>query len=193
MVATIDEYLCISIADIKRLGYLNPNTVCQGVVTWNRGGRKAAEVTMRVKTTGVPFVSFGYSYKGTPTRQDVPLRWKRSNLNPESEHGYYYFVCPDTGALCRKLYIVDGRFVSRRAFKPLYDAQTKSKAYRELNNTYGLLFQYDEIQRQRYRRETYRGKLTPYGRKVMKLARRLGAYLKVDTEALAAQLGINPI
>ena len=129
---------------------------------------------------------FSYEYNGETHTYDVALRWKRSNLNPESEHGYYYFVCPETGNLCRKLYLVGGRFVSRRAFRALYPVQTYSKKYRSDTRAWRDFVAVDDLVfNQRFRREYYRGRITPYGRKVEKLARRLGAYEQ------AARLGLN--
>lgn len=127
---TIDDYLSISVSDLKRMGYFAPAATCSGVVTWKRGGHVVASVGFATKTTGVPVARFSYEVNGEPQAYDVALRWKRSNLNPTTEHGYYYFVCPVTGALCRKLYLVDGRFVGRKAFKPLYEAQTLSHKQR---------------------------------------------------------------
>lgn len=171
---TIDDYLSISVSELKSMGYFLPAATCSGVVTWKRGGSLIASVGFATKTTGVPVAKFSYEANGRPVAYDVALRWKRSNLNPTTEHGYYYFVCPVTGALCRKLYLVDGRFVGRKAFKPLYEAQTEShKDRRERRTWRDLLAAEDLIFSQRYRREYYNGRITPYGRKVDKIARRL--------------------
>lgn len=108
--------------------------------------------------------------------ETIYLRWKRSNLNPQ--HGYYYFVCPVTGNLCRTLYLVDGKFISRKAFNPLYKQQAKSQRQRR-----DPLFAYldaakafEDLTEQRYRREYYNGRITPFGRRVEKAARRVGSF-----------------
>lgn len=174
---TIDDYLSISVSDLKRMGYFVPAATCSGVVNWKRDGHVIASVGFATKTTGVPVARFSYEANGEPQAYDVALRWKRSNLNPTTEHGYYYFVCPVTGALCRKLYLVDGRFVGRKAFHALYEKQTYTKKdRRERAAWFGLLELDDLVFSQRYRREYYNGRLTPYGRKVDKLARRLKLY-----------------
>lgn len=173
---TIEKYLCLTVTDCKRLGFLRPNETKTGSIVWRRDGGVIASVGFATKTTGVPLARFSYEANGTPQNYDVALRWKRSNLNPATEHGYYYFVCPVTGALCRKLYLVGGRFVSRHAFRALYEQQTFSKSRRRNLAPYRDLLAVDElVYNQRYRRETYRGNLTPYGRKVAKLAERLRA------------------
>lgn len=168
---TIDKYLCLRIGDLKRLGFLVPAATCTGSVEWKQGGRPVASVGLYTKTTGVPVARFAYDYNGEPVTYDVALRWKRSNLNADTPHGYYYFVCPVTGSLCRNLYLVDGRFVGRKAFNALYPGQAESRKQRGYYRYWRTLLAAGDIQADRYRRETYRGRLTPYGRKVEKLAR----------------------
>lgn len=170
---TIDEYLSLSVADCKRLGYLAPLATCTGSISWTRNGRTVASVGFATKTSGVPMARFSYEYNGKAVTYDVALRWKRSNLTPDGPNGYYYFVCPRTGALCRKLYLVDGQFMSRSAFRPLYPQQTMSRKYREETRVWRDYMAVDDLIYQRFRRETYRGRPTPYGRKVEKLAQRL--------------------
>lgn len=170
---TIDNYLTLSITDCKRLGFLRPGVVTVGRIEWKNDAGVIASVGFSTKTQGVPVACFSYEHNGTPRAYDVALRWKRSNLSPGTEHGYYYFVCPATGALCRKLYFVNGQFVGRTAFKALYKEQTLSVKQRRLTRAWRDLLAVDDLINQQYRRETYRGRLTPYGRKVAKLAGRL--------------------
>lgn len=182
---TIDRYLCLTVSDCKRLGFLRPNETKTGSIEWRQNGAVVASVGFATKTTGVPLARFAYEVNGEPRAYDVALRWKRSNLNTDTENGYYYFVCPSTGALCRKLYLVDGQFVSRRAFRALYEQQRFSRNQRREREPLRVLLAVDDLVfNQRYRRETYRGNLTPYGRKVEKLARRL--YLFVPNRQGAA-------
>jgi len=173
---TIDRYLSLSIADCKRLGFLAPAATCTGSINWTRNGAVIASVGFGTKTTGVPIARFSYEYNGKTYTYDVALRWKRSNLSPDTEHGYYYFVCPVTGELCRKLYLVDGQFVGRKAFAPLYPAQVESKAARRDLRAWRDVMAADDLVFQKYRREYYRGRITPYGRKVERIVERLNLY-----------------
>lgn len=173
MTTTIDEYLHLSVNDCKRMGFLKPQELRTGTVRWTVNGNERATVGFATDTRGVPVARFSYTCNGTPVNATIYLRWKRSNLN--AEHGYYYFVCPVTGVLCRVLYLVDGHFMSRKAFKPLYEQQTKSHRQR-----HDPLFAYldiakavEDLTKQKYRREFYAGRITPYGRKVEKYCRRL--------------------
>ncbi len=151
------------------MGFLAPDSAKSGTVYWLTNGRRVASIHLATDTRqNVACMSFRHD--GEPVNQTIQLSFKRSNLN-DNGHGYYYFLCPVTGGRCRKLYLVNDRFVSRAAFRPLYPQQTKSRKQRKssISKRLELLFVFDRYQRQRYRRETYKGKPTPYGRKVSKL------------------------
>ena len=81
----------------------------------------------------------------------------------------WWFVCPVTNRLCKKIYCVNGRFMSRFAIdKPRYRMQLKSKTDR-------LIDRYDFYRGYRPKRPhgkmTYRGKPTPYGKRVERAKR----------------------
>lgn len=162
MATTIEDYITLSVTDLKRLGYLKPRNVIGGVVSWKRGGHTTAQIDVTTDTRGVPMCYLSYAYRGTPVRETIRLMFKHSNLNPEGEHGYYYFVCPVTGVCCRKLYNVNGRFVGRSAFRPLYPQQAESHKQRKETRWLGLMLKIDELQQSRYRKDFYRGNPTPY-------------------------------
>lgn len=44
---------------------------------------------------------------------------------------HWYFLCPSNGNRCRKLYFVNGQFLSQNAFKGMYEIQTKSRNVRQ--------------------------------------------------------------
>lgn len=174
---TIEEMLQLSITDLKRLGMLQPGAYQYTPVNWTRGGRKTASIAVATDTRGeIATVRFVYNCNGSPVDYTAPLRFAPSNLN---RGGYYYFVCPVTGRSCRKLYLVGGRFVSRFAFRALYDKQTKSRA--ERSGLFGYLnavSDLDRIAQQKGRKMYYRDKITPYGLRVERLAakvERIGA------------------
>lgn len=175
----IEDYLSLSVTACKRLGYFTPQAKTSGVVRWTRerDGKTEvlASVGLETNLTGtVPYAVLTYNYKGTPVRTELTLRFRPSNLKAGT--GFYYFVCPVTGLSCRKLYLFNGRFVGRMAFRPLYPQQVESHKQRDLS-TYTLLAlgAYEDMLSKPYRRLTYRGKPTPYGRKVEKLGNRVGA------------------
>lgn len=180
---TIEEILQLSITDLKRLGMLRPAAYQYNTIEWTRGGKKAASIAIATDTRGeIPTVRFIYNYNGSPVDYTAPLRFTPSNLN---RGGFYMFVCPVTGRTCRKLYLVGGRFVSRFAFRALYDKQTKSRAERAGLFAYlDAVKQIDDIMQQKGRKSYYRDKITPYGLRVERLAakvERLGEAYK-ETE-----------
>ena len=126
MIATIEDYIRLTVKDCKRLGYFVPQAETSGVVRWTQGGNVVASVRFSTNLKGaVPFAVLNYTYKGEPVHTELTLRFHPSNLKGET--GYYYFVCPVTGLSCRNLYLVEGRFVSRTAFRPLYRKQAETK------------------------------------------------------------------
>ena len=172
MATTIDDYIRLTVKDCKRLGFFVPNADTNNVVRWTQGKNVVASVQFGTNLTGaVPYAVLNYRYKNEPVHTELTLRFKPSNLKEGT--GYYYFVCPVTGLSCRNLYLVNGQFVSRTAFRPLY----KKQAERHRRDGLGVLLDiadYERMTNAPYRRLTYRGKLTPYGRKVEKYAERVG-------------------
>lgn len=176
MATTIEDYLRLTVKDCKRLGFFVPQHDSTGVVRWTQGKNLIASVSFRTNLTGaVPYAALTYQYKGTPVHTELTLRFKPSNLKGDT--GYYYFVCPVTGLSCRNLYLVNGQFVSRTAFRPLYRTQAETKV--GINNgslaVLRAIAAYEDMTTAKYRRLTYRGKLTPWGRKVEKMADKAGA------------------
>lgn len=178
---TIEELLAVSVTQLKRLGFIQPNAYKYGVLDWKQGGRVVARAGLAVDTRGtIATVRFLYDYNGTPLDYTTPLRFTPSNLN---RGGFYYFVCPVTGRSCRKLYIVGGRFVSRFAFRALYEKQAKSR--NERGGLFGFIdaaTKYEDLTNAPRRKWFYRGKPTPYGRKVERAgekARRIGRDLEL--------------
>jgi len=183
MLTTIEQLLALTVTDLKRLGYLRPNDVHRGAVEWKRGdGTRRASIYVETDLRfEIPSVRLVYNHAGQTLDYVTLLRWKQSNLN---NGGFYYFICPVTGRSCRKLYLVGGRFVSRFAFRALYDKQCWSKSDRvdPLNDLLAFA-EWEQLAGQRYRKPVYRGKLTPYGKKLAKYdhnAERVAAYYKQE-------------
>ena len=103
--------------------------------------------------------SFSWEYQGGQCRQEVNFLSIPSNLGKGE---YRFFLCPYTGRKCRKLFFIGNSIASRFAFKHVYSYQHESHSNRflvrlgRMNNP-----------QHKYGRETYRGKITRYGKKVM--------------------------
>ena len=170
----LENYIRLTIRDLKRTGFLKPRTFKDGAITWYRGGHHVASVSVQSNLLAqIPCVVLSYSCDGVPVRDSFALKFQASNLKEGT--GYYYFVCPETGRSCRNLYLVDGHFMSRPAFRPLYRRQAQRRAAGE----WGMLAEaceYEDLASARYRRYTYRGRITPYGRKLEKKYSRIAAF-----------------
>lgn len=184
MATQIDDYRCLDISKLKKWGYLtpDPNTdIKTGVLSWERMGETIAEITIGARMAGAsPAIVLIYSYNGKPKIYKIKLQFVPSNLPNRGNTGYYYFVCPLTGEYCRKLYLYKGTFVSRKAFRPLYWNQAMSHKQRKFESPLDWLLlpslMEKEMGSSAHRKTTYRGKLTPYGRKAERWNAKLRKY-----------------
>lgn len=151
----IDDCLKFTVGDLKRYGYFVSNAYVSGVLSWNNG-----QSSIRVKVDNIKMVmSLDYVVDGTKSMQyDVKIVTRTANIGRGVVR---YFICPETNSLCRKLYLHRGVFVSRKAMSgAMYQTQVDSKAmrfWRQLLN---------EPKERKYGKEYYRGKLTPYGKRL---------------------------
>ncbi len=95
---------------------------------------------------------------GTESKRVVHYKFLPSNLGAGEVP---YFVCPVSGELCKKLFLKDSFLLSRKAFCHYYRVQHLSHSQR-LWNTY-----YRESSLKN-RKRYYKGRLTPFGFKVIK-------------------------
>lgn len=110
---------------------------------------------------------FRWEFEGEQREQRVWVKSRPSNLIEGAS--CYYFVCPYTDRLCRKLY-TDGRvLVSRYGFTHTYSERNYSHRWRQDKKLLDLMEFIDDERNFKGRRERYRGKLTPFGRKVRKM------------------------
>jgi hypothetical protein len=136
-----DQALQINISKLKGWGYLKPNQSIQTNIVWSRHGERTAEISLYVNTLeSNPYIQLKYNYQGEPREYKLKLFWKESNLN---QGKVWFFICPKTFKYCRKLYLVEGYFLSRSAFKGLncmYEKQTYSKYGRSLDKIFGTYY-----------------------------------------------------
>lgn len=100
---------------------------------------------------------------GEKLSQEIKIVEEESHLIPGSH--VYYFRSPGTSSLkCRKLYLIGSSWRDRRTFRHHYNKQNWSHHDRDLMAR-------EEPYRPRGKR-TYRGKLTPYGKRCQKYEER---------------------
>ena len=112
-----------------------------GTLTWSSNGEKTASISITVSTNKKPYIELDYKYNDEPRKYKVRLVTIPSNLGKGK---VWYFLCPQTHKRCRKLYSIGGYFLHREAFKGcMYDSQTKSKRWSEMDRVYGSYFELD--------------------------------------------------
>ena len=157
-----NEALQIHISKLKCWGYLDPEQIKSGKLNWIRNGNPTGSISIRVNThSEQPYIELDYKYRDEPRNYKVNLTSTPSNLNRGE---IWYFICPQTKKRCRKLYSIGGYFLHREAFNGcMYETQTQSKKYRQLDKTLGVYFKSDNLYSEMYKKnfkKTYAGKPT---------------------------------
>jgi len=165
-----NEALQLSISKLKGWGYLAPRQIKSGTINWSRDGTQTGSISITVNTRcEQPYIELNYKYKDEPRKYKVYLTSTRSNLDLGE---IWYFVCPVTKKRCRKLYLIDGYFLHREAFNGcMYETQTHSKKYRQMDKTLGAYFKSDNLYSELYKKnfkKTYAGKPTKRYLRIMK-------------------------
>ena len=154
-----NEALQIHISKLKGWGYLDPEQFKSGTLNWSRNGNPTGSISIQVNThSEQPYIELDYKYRDEPRNYKVYLTSTPSNLNRGE---IWYFICPQTKKRCRKLYSIGGYFLHREAFNGcMYETQTQSKKYRQLDKTLGAYFNlYSELCKKNFKK-TYAGKPT---------------------------------
>lgn len=118
-----------------------------------------------IQYTAVTFLNknemlFYWDHKGEHRKVTISLCSEPSNLG---KGRVWYFLCPYTGHKCRKLFL-DGKVIaSRYAFYHVYSYQNESRISRVIRGC----GESDNPER-KYGKAMYKGKTTPYGKRVDK-------------------------
>ena len=168
---TVDDCKTVSISKLKEWNYLTYGKR-SGAIKWSRNGIENSSIGIEVTFTDEEkFIILDYKTNDKEIRYKVQIESLPSNLGKGE---VYYFVCPSTGKLCRKLYFENSYFLHRTAFKYLmYEKQLESKKYREISKIFSACFIPDEVYEQRYKKyfkTHYKGKPT---KRFLKLENRI--------------------
>ena len=170
-----NEALQISISKLKGWGYLDPKQFKSGTLNWSRNGNPTGSISIQVNThSDQPYIELDYKYRDEPRKYKVYLTSTHSNLNKGE---IWYFICPQTKKRCRKLYSIGGYFLHREAFNGcMYETQTQSKKYRQLDKTLGAYFKIDNLYSELYKKnfkKYYAGKPTKRYLRIMEQIQKL--------------------
>lgn len=148
-----DQCKTLDISFLKKHGYLKADQWRSGTVTWSRGEGANKQVTGSIGIQvylmeDESYLELDYNANGKPINYKVPLVAKPSNIG---KGVVWFFRCPHTGKLCRKLYLVDTYFLHRTAFKGvMYEKQTYSVSKRNHRRLWDNLFCTDKVYEQLY-------------------------------------------
>jgi hypothetical protein len=157
-----NEVLQIHISKLKGWGYIQPKHIKSGTINWSNNGNSLGSILIKVNTQSEEnYIELNYKHKDEIRNYKVYLTSTPSNLNKGE---IWYFICPQTKKRCRKLYSIGGYFLHREAFNGcMYETQTQSKKYRQLDKTLGAYFNIDNYYSELYKKnfkKTYAGKPT---------------------------------
>lgn len=148
----------VSISFLTEHGYLNPNQNKSGTINWSRYGNKTGSISIQVNIQSEqPYIELDYKCNEAPINYRVQLVSAPSNLG---KGVVWYFICPNTGKRCRKLYLGDTYFYHRSVIRGgMYKKQLQSKGERELYKTFELFF-LSEVLDKKHLKKQYAGKPT---------------------------------
>ncbi|ALM47828.1 hypothetical protein AMR72_02285 [Flavobacterium psychrophilum] len=181
-----DDVLQLQISKLKEWGYLNPEQHIRGTVNWSTNGNSVGSISIAINTSvNQPYIELDYKYRDEPRNYKVFLITKLSNLGKGE---LWFFVCPHTGKLCRKLYSIIGYFLHRDAFKGImYESQIQSKKWRDMDKFYGSYFKAEKLYEQLYKKhlkKTYAGKPTKKYAKLIAELQKSESYTIDDIERM---------
>lgn len=177
----------INISKLKEMGYLMPNNWKAGTLIWSRMGEETARISIAVSTLeGNEYLQLKYNFRDEPREYKIRLERKPTNLGIGE---MWFFRCPSTRKLCRKLYSIGGYFLHREAFKGcFYEKQIRSKYERFLDSNFGAYFKAESLYLEagkKHLKKTYAGKPT---KKYLKLYKEIKKAESVDFREVERQL-----
>ncbi|TLX24670.1 hypothetical protein FE904_14960 [Chryseobacterium indologenes] len=180
----IERLKCISISDLRKLGYLEPNAFLNKSIYWtNQNGERTSSIAVIIDTNETKgSITFDYTYnQSQKINYTVQLMTRPSNLG----NGLlWFFVCPSTFKVCRKLHLNSGYFLHRTAFSDVYyEKQLQSKRWREWDKAFGSYLDdkvYEELHKKHFKK-FYKGKPT---KRYLKLMKKLNNRKSVDLSKL---------
>jgi hypothetical protein len=174
---SVENCNTVSITKLKAWGYLN-NGIKSGVISWSISGEVHSRIG--IKSTILEhekYITLEYTQSGETIKYDVSIISIPSNLGKGS---VYYFVCPNTGKHCRKLYHNSKYFLHREAFRYFYyDKQIEAKKYRYLVSIFDKVFIKDEVYEEQYKKHFkthYNGKPTKRYKKILDKIKRAESF-----------------
>lgn len=177
---TVNDLRSFDISFLRKHEYIKPDQFKTGSIIWTSGNGTKNSISIKTvigDTNGV--LTVDYTFRNTEKiNYDIELITRPSNLGTGL---LWFFVCPHTGVICRKLHFISGYFLHRTAGSNLmYESQIKSKKWREWDKTFGLYYRddYNNEVNKKYYKCFYKGKITKRYKKYLRLQRKLDTFDK---------------
>lgn len=124
----------ICITKLRGWGYICPYAVRTGTITWSRNGVETSSIGIKILMDQFSgSITFNYSVDKEPVNYEINIISRPANIGNGLQ---WFFVCPKTGRVCRKLHLGHKYFLHRTAFNGyMYELQTWSKNTRYLAYT----------------------------------------------------------
>ena len=159
---TVNDLRSFDISFLRKHEYIKPDQFKTGSIIWTSGNGTKNSISIKTvigDTNGV--LTVDYTFRNTEKiNYDIELITRPSNLGTGL---LWFFVCPFTGKVCRKLHLINGFFKHRSALPGLmYQNQIESKKWREWNRIFAKDFNddvYTELYSKNFKRY-YNGKMT---------------------------------
>lgn len=173
-----DKTRSISVSDLKQLGYLEGFR--SGLIKWESGS--CISILVDLINNGFYAMVLDYACNGRYYKYTVQMNYSPSNLG---KGRVWYFICPQTGKRCNKLYFITERFLSRHAFESnMYSCQAESKRERDMRTDFGCFFQVENAYKEIYKKhfkKYYNGQPT---KRYIRLNRIVQKGSRIDPERL---------
>ncbi len=186
---TVEDCLCLSLKDLRKWGYLKPESYYTGTVKHSRNGMETASYSIAVLISSEEsYLQLDYTInRGNETKKEISYRVPLVTSPTNIGNGQcYYLECPHTGKRCFKLYkpSQEDYFLHRSAFSYLiYEKQCESKKLRTYEkSSYGKALKLERMSKEliwdapKYHRNYYRGIPTKRMQKYLRLQREVAQF-----------------
>ncbi|MDN3585605.1 hypothetical protein QWY86_02930 [Pedobacter aquatilis] len=182
--------------DVKRLnmsrliegGYIDPGKQAKGNLVWSENFKMRAKVgvhSLKSIAAGTGLVELIYTCNGEPINYFIDVVSKKSNL---ANGGLiWYFVCPQTDKLARKLYFNGRVFIHQSAIDGIYRTQTLSHKSWDMDKLFGYLLGPNDVYKQlseKHLKKFYKGSITKKYKKLLIWKSRVDRITHEDVERL---------
>lgn len=184
----IDETKRINMSRLVTMGMVDPGKKVICPLEWNENfkvGAKLGIYSLTHRLAGTGCLQLDYTCNGEYIQYEIPIVSRKSNLPQQSF--IYFFECPASKKLCRKLYFNGRTFVHQSQIDGYYESQTLSRKTRDFDRLVSYLFgpnNIDEQLAQKNLKRWYNGKPTKKYQRLMIWKRRISLMTRDEIDGI---------